>query len=134
MNSDLTFSATFGKKGQDKGQFSYPDATTCDSAGNVYVADSANHRIQVFTAEGKFLRMKGRGELAWPSGIAFDSSNKHVYISEILNHRISVFTRDGQFVTSFGADVAGFDPRGLAVDNSGVVYVCDFDNNSIQMF
>ena len=45
-----------------------------------------------------------------------------------------MFTRDGQFVTSFGADVAGFDPRGLAVDNSGVVYVCDFDNNSIQMF
>ena len=37
-------------------------------------------------------------------------------------------------VTSFGADidVAGFDPRGLAVDNSGVVYVCDFSNKSMQ--
>ena len=56
-------------------------------------------------------------------GIALDQNSEHVYISEYKNHRISVFTCDGQFVTSFGADVAEFDPRGLAVDNSGVVYV-----------
>ena len=140
LNSDLTFSAAFGKKGRDKGQFYNPYAIACDSAGYVYVADSANNRIQVFTAEGKFLRMfggpgKGRGDLNWPSGIALDPSNEHVYISEMIRQRISVFTRDGQFVTSFGADVAGFDPRGLAVDNSGVVYVCDLGSNkSIQIF
>ena len=140
LNPDLTFSATFGKKGHDKGQFNRPSALSCDSAGNVYVADSANYRVQVFTTDGKFLRMfgspgNGRGELRLPSGIALDPSNKHVYVSEMNNHRISVFTRDGQFVTSFGADVAGFSPCGLAVDNSGVVYVCDFsNNNSIQIF
>ena len=53
----------------------------------------------------------------------------------MINRRISVFTHDGQFVTLFGADVANFNPRGLAVDNSGVVYVCDISmNKSIQMF
>ncbi len=41
----------------------------------VYVADTANHRIEIFTAEGKFLRMfvrhgQGRGELKWPRGVA----------------------------------------------------------------
>ena len=138
LNSDLTFSATFGKYGKDKGQFYYPSGVTCDSAGNVYVADSVNSRIQVFTAEGEFLRMfgrrgNGRGELALPFGIALDPRNKHVYISELSNRRISVFTCEGQFVTSFGADVLAA-PRGLAVDNCGVVYVCYHDNNSIQLF
>ena len=138
--SDLTFSTTFGKQGEDKGQFNFPSGITCDSAGNVYVADCCNHRVQVFTAEGKFLRMfgkygKGRGELHWPMNIALDPSSKHVYISESNNHRISVFTCEGQFVTSFRADVARFAPRGLAVDNCGVVYVCDFTiNGHIRLF
>ena len=139
LNSDLTFSATFGKHGTDKGQFSCPYAVTYDNAGNVYVADTANSRIQVFTAEGKFLRMfgrhgNGRGELNFASGIALDPSNKHVYISDASNHRISVFTCEGQFVTLFGSDIARLNPRGLAVDNCGVVYVCDRDNNNIQIF
>ena len=139
LNSDLTISTTFGKYGQDKEQFACPSGITCDSAGNVYVADTCNHRIQVFTAEGKFLRMfgkygRGRGELGYPIGIALDPSCKHFYISEQYNHRISVFTCEGQFVTSFGADREGFDPRGLAVDNCGVVYVCDYSNYSIYMF
>ena len=123
-----------------KGQFKYPSGITCDSAGKVYVADFGNHRVQVFIAEGKFLRMfgkcgKGRGELNWPTGITLDPSSKHVYISESNNHRISVFTCEGQFVTSFGADVERFSPRGLAVDNCGVVYVCDFyANSNIHIF
>ena len=138
LNSDLTFSATFGKQGKDEGQFDYPSGLVCDSAGNVYVAEFSNHRIQVFTAEGKFLRMfgkrgKGRGELNGPIGIALDPSSKHVYISETTNRRISVFTCGGQFVTSFGEDVEKFRPRGLAVDNNRVVYVCD-SNGSIHIF
>ena len=137
LNSDLTFSATFGKYGQGKEQFIYPSAIASDDAGNVYVADSGNNRVQVFTASGKFLRMFGSPEsstakLKWPIGIALDPRNKHAYISTKNNPHITVFTCDGQFVTSFGA---GLVPRGLAVDNSGIVYVCDFFNNkSIQIF
>ena len=57
LNSDLTFSSTFGKEGSGKGQFKYPWSIACDSTGNVYLTDSMNHHIQVFTAGGKFLRM-----------------------------------------------------------------------------
>ena len=139
LNSDLTFSATFGKYGNDKGQFRSPSAVTCDSAGNVYVADCDNNRIQVFTAGGQFLRKfgksgNGRGELNCPAGITLDPSNKRLYISDLDNRRISVFTCAGQFVTLFGANVARFDPRGVAVDNCGVVYVCDHDNNRVEIF
>ena len=52
--------------------------------------------------------------------------------------RVSVFTSEGQFVTSFGSLGEGpgeFNrPVGLAVDNCGVVCVCDRDNNHIQCF
>ena len=139
LNSDLTFSATFGEYGSNVGQFSCPSGIACDGAGNVYVADSANNRVQVFTAEGEFLRTIGRqgsgkGELDWPVGVALDSSSTHVYVSDSKNHRIVVFTPEGRFVTSFGADVENFVPYGLAVDNCGVVHVCDCGNNTIQMF
>ena len=142
LNSDLTFSSTFGKHGSGKGQFNYPRGIACDSTGKVYVADTRNHRIQVFTAEGKFIRMfgrygQGRGELARPRYVAVDTSGM-IYVSEADNRRISVFTTEGQFVTSFGQKEAGLrefsSPRGLAVDNSGVVYVCDMDNNCILLF
>ena len=142
LNSDLTFSSTFGKKGSGKGQFGSPLGITCDSTGKVYVADTNNHCIQVFTAEGKFLWMfgrrgQGRGELDTPYYIAVDTSGI-VYVSENDNNRVSVFTSEGQFVTSFGREGEGpgefQSPRGLAVDNSGVVFVCDSYNNRVQVF
>lgn len=52
LNSDLKCFQAFGKYGSGKGQFDYPWGIACDSTGKIYVADSANHRIQVFTAEG----------------------------------------------------------------------------------
>ena len=142
LNSDLTFSSTFGKRGSGKGQFDCPHGITCDSTGKVYVADHSNHRIQVFTAEGKFLHMfgrhgRGKGELDSPVGVATDISGM-VYVSEEGNNRVSVFTSEGQYVTSFGRRGSGpgefDDPRGLAVDNSGVVYVCDRYNHRVQLF
>ena len=142
LNSDLTFSRTFGKEGSGKGQFGYPSGIACDSTGKVYVADTSNHRIQVFTAEGKFMRMfgrhgQGRGELHSPCCVAVDTSGV-VYVSDYGNHRVSVFTSEDQFVTSFGRWGEGpgefKTPRGLAVDNNGVVYVCDHGNNRVQVF
>ena len=93
LNSDLTFSSTFGKQGSGKKQFSRPCGIACDSTGNVYVADADNHCIQVFTAEGKFLRMfgrrgQGRGELDSPRCVAVDTSGM-VYVSENGNHLCS---------------------------------------------
>ena len=106
----------------------------------MYVADSFNNRIQVFTAGGKFLRMfgqcgKGSGGLGEPLCIAIDASDM-VYFSEGLNRRISVFTSGGLYVMSSGREGEGPGefryPNGLAVDNRGVVYVCDFSNDKVQ--
>ena len=143
LNSDLTFSNTFGKKGSGKGQFNSPYDVSCDNSGKIFVADAENNRIQVFLADGKFLKMfgrhgNGRGELNWPCGITVDV-NGFVYVSERYNDRISVFTSsNGQFVTSFGSKgtrPGQFNyPSGIAVDSSGILCVCDKDNNRIQLF
>ena len=141
LNSDLTFSGTFGKKGSSPGYFSFPTGIACDSTGKVYVADK--HGVQVFTAEGKsFLIWFGRGkhgrgelELYRPCAVAIDT-NDMVYVGE--EHCVSVFNSEGHFVTSFGRGGgwpgAFWFPRGLAVDSSGVVYVCDQNNKRVQIF
>ena len=138
LHSDLS---TFGNQGSGKGQFIRPQAIACDSTGNVYVADRNNHRIQAFTAEGKFLRMfgrcgRGKGELDTPISIAVHDGL--LYVGEGYNGRVSVFTLEGQFVTSFGSMGTGPGqfgwPCGLAVDSNGVVYVCDSKNKNVQVF
>ena len=139
LNSDLTFSSIFGKRGSGDGQLYYPGGIACDSTGKVYVADSWNQRIQVFTAEGEFLTRfsGGRGELNKPYDLSVDTSDT-VYVSDGDSHSILLFTLEGHYVTSFGRKGKGpgqFDlPISVAVDNSGVVYVCDYYNNCVQVF
>ena len=138
LNLDLTFYNTFGKQGGSKGQFNYPKSIACDSNGKVYVADTGNHQIQIFTAEGKFLSMFGRrGQgVGAPVGIAIYSNN--VYVVDCRNLRVSIYTSSGQFIESFGkygkrpGEFNG--PCGIAVDSSGVLYVCDLSNNRVQVF
>lgn len=110
--------------------------------------ESANHRIQVFTADGIFLRMiRHETELVKPSCVAIDNTTGMVHVSEgnylklpeIFNipHHVAVFTSEGYFVTSFGRRGEGSGeficPRGLIVDNN-IVLVCDMFNNRVQMF
>ena len=136
LNSDLTFSSAFGKQGSGKGQFNHPICAAFDSSGNVYATDMQNHRIQVFSAGGKFLRMFGKGKLNQPLGIAIDARDM-VYVSD-GNYHVSVFTSGGEFVTSLGREGMGegkFNyPLGVAIDSCGVVYVCDFSNGCVQLF
>ena len=50
LNSDLTSSSVFGKRGGGKGQFNSPSGIACDSTRRVYVVNTNNHCVQVFTA------------------------------------------------------------------------------------
>ena len=153
LNPDLTFSATFGDCGRDRQPFYFPQCNpprqyhswdmAFDSNGNLYMADSAKHCIEVYTEAGQLLRRFGRpgsgeGELNWPSSIAIDSDKNMVYVTECNNHRVSVFTCEGQFLASFGSKGSGpgqfNEPHGVAVDKNGVVYVSDTSNNRLQLF
>ena len=128
LNADLTFFSTFGKRGSGKGQFEEPCGIACDSTGKVYVADWVNKGVQVFTAEGKFLRILDR--MARCNGVSIGPSDM-VYISYPPNH-VFIVTSEGRLVKSFGSELTW--PVGLAVDASGVVYVCDAREGCVEVF
>ena len=137
LNPDLTFSDSFGSSGSGYGQFSRPKGVAFDSTGKVYVADQENYRIQVFTAEGRYLRKFGRKELYQPIGICIDREDV-VYVTEAGNQRVSLFKCDGVHVKSFGSRGSGLGqfnkPFGIALDKDENIYVADMFNNRIQKF
>lgn len=78
------------------GQFSSPWGIAFDSLGRVYIADSANKRIQVFTPQGEFLLKWGRlgrgpGEFDNPIEVALDSQG-NIYVADLNNNRIQKFS------------------------------------------
>jgi DNA-binding beta-propeller fold protein YncE len=139
-------------KGQDRyvHLYSFPEGPGFDSpydlavdgSGNIYVADTNNHRIQKFTRSGELITSWGTwgvgvGEFQKPWGIAVDKSG-NVYVADSDNCRIQKFNSNGGFLSKFGkrgsAEGDMTRPNGVAVDNSGNIYVADTDNHRIEKF
>ena len=72
-----------------KCRFDEPTGIAIDGSGRLYVVDTKNNRVQVFTNEGTFLGRLGT-KLNEPSGIAIDDSGA-VYVADTENDRIQVF-------------------------------------------
>jgi sugar lactone lactonase YvrE len=80
--------------------FYMPSAIAADAAGNLYVLDTGNHRVQKFGPGGKHLATFGRqgqgpGEFYYPAWLAVDAEG-FLYVSDPNNQRIQVLTPDGK--------------------------------------
>ncbi|MEP7286111.1 MAG: 6-bladed beta-propeller, partial [Chloroflexota bacterium] len=135
------FEAKWGTLGTGAGQFSSPKGTAVDSAGNVYVTDASNNRVQKFDKYGTFIRQwgstgNGVGEFSNPFGIAVNSAN-NVFVVDANNDRIQVFDTNGAFIRQWGSTGTGngffSSPRFVAVD-SNYVYVTEYGNDRVQKF
>jgi DNA-binding beta-propeller fold protein YncE len=132
---------SWGKSGNNAGEFNIAHNIVCDDGGWVYVADRENHRIQVFGGNGRY-------ETQWnhmhrPSGLFMTGGKCPLcYIAELgphlpvnLNHpnigpRISVWDTSGKQLAQVQADPSRgtapgqfISPHGIAADSAGNLYV-----------
>jgi predicted membrane-bound mannosyltransferase/sugar lactone lactonase YvrE len=144
LNSWGSYGSQESGEGALPGAFNEPWGIAISPEGDIYVADTWNHRIQKFTAEGEYLLSWGHfgqretPDAFWgPRDVAVDDQG-HVYVSDTGNKRIVVFDTEGQFITEFGdvgyADGQFDEPSGLALDGEGNLYVADTWNQRIQVF
>jgi hypothetical protein len=135
-----------------------PFAMAADAAGNILIADAGNHRVRRIDTLGMISTVAGNGEQGYfgdngpatlasldtPTAVAIDSSG-NIYIADSGNHRVRVVS-NGTITTFAGNGVAGFSgdggmatsaslhrPRGVAVDNTGRVYIADTKNHVVRM-
>ena len=134
--------------------FYQPNGVAIDSSGNVYVADSNNHKIRKITSTGVVTKFAGSGAIGsadgtgtaasfyGPVGITIDSSG-NVYVADMGNNKIRKITPAGVVTTLAGSGSQGAvdgkgvaasfkTPLGIAVDSGGNLYVADSGNNKIR--
>ena len=148
-------------------RFWFPQGVAVDESDNVYVADTGNERIRKITETEKVdndgnkiwkvSTLAGDGTYGYrdgtaakfnsPYGVAVDESG-NVYVADLVNHRIRKITKevdnDGNKiwkVSTLAGSTSGYQdgaaarfnqPYGVAVDESGNVYVADLANHRIR--
>ena len=106
----------------------------------VYVADSCNHRVQVFDREGRLLRTHGKpgsnaGQFSYPFDIVVDARGNQ-FLCEFGNSRISVLDAKDQLIEVIGGAGATpgqfANPWAITMDSKGNLYVADSQNHRVQ--
>jgi DNA-binding beta-propeller fold protein YncE len=142
--------AEWGERGDDPGQFLNPTGVAVGQAGNLFVADRLNHRIQKLDADGAFILAIGRadlqpggddGEFEIPNAVATDP-NGPIFVADTGNHRVQKFQANGAHLLTIGkpgnqpgGGPAEFrEPKGVAVDPAGSFAIADAGNHRVQLF
>ena len=133
---------SFGTKGSSVGTFNSAWGVVVNARDEIAVTDWFNHRVQIFSSDGNYLRSFGRrgnknGEFNYPTGIAFHK-NGNIFVVDSGNARIQIFSGEGKYVSSFGGkgslDSQRSYPCGLSVDSDDNIIVADTGNKLIKIF
>jgi mucin-19 len=134
--------------------FYYAQALDVDSTGNIYVADTYNVRIRMISPTGSVTTLAGDGNngfvdgigtnarFFYPYGLAVDISG-NVYVADTHNNLIRKITPSGVVSTLAGSGSSGltdgigtnakfYNPKGLAVNTEGDMFVADYTNNCVR--
>ena len=156
---NVTTIAGTGKFGFQDGpgsqaMFGAPEGIAIDIQGNLYVADSLNHRIRKIDRAGNVTTIAGTGKSGFqdgpgsqasfniPGGIAIDAKGI-LYVADTWNNKIRKIDKAGNVTTIAGIGLRGFrdgpgskvkfsHPKGIAIDDKDNLYVADPSNNRIR--
>ncbi len=129
------FLKSWGKKGTGPGEFNTPHAIVVDAKGRVYVGDRENKRIQVFDAEGGFLREWT--QLGSPWGLEM-TADQHIFMSDGYANRVVKLDTEGRLLGTLGSP--GKLPgqfsyaHHLCLGKDGSLYVAEILNWRVQKF
>lgn len=133
-------------------RFNRPEALCSDANGNMYIADTYNHRIRKITPTGFVSTIAGSvqgyadgqgaaAQFSSPSGICIDP-NGNLFVTDYDNQKIRKITPTG-IVSTFAGTTKGFldgnaltskfsSPYGIFIDPNGNLYISDFANDKIR--
>ncbi len=129
-------------KGEKPGQFLFPTYLALDSKGNLYVTDTLNSRVQMFDAEGKYVKSFGQRGNAWgmfdkPKGVAIDSFG-NVYVADSGWSNVQIFNQSQQVLLFFGGrgPIPGMlmNPTAMSIDKQNHIYVADYLNHRVEEY
>jgi DNA-binding beta-propeller fold protein YncE len=107
--------------------FNSPGDLAVDEAGNVYILDSGNRRIQVFGPEGRYIRTIGRkgqgpGEFSDPRSLDIDRQGRLVVLDD-AQKRLQIFTPAGEVLRSVRTPSFGFGVDTMRLLGSGAMVI-----------
>ena len=116
-----------GSNGTGFGQFRYPQGIAVSSKGEVAVIDTCNHRVQLFSADGQFLRAFGSQGVKddfmnFPCSATYDKQD-NIIVTDSDNHRLLVFSSNGELLQEFGSESLR-NPWGVCTTSDGNIAVC----------
>jgi len=147
LNSDASSQYTFGRKGKNTSQFNELQDVIVGPDNLIYVSDTYNNRIQVFSRDGIYLNTFGQktdkdskeaGQLTFkhPKSLAFDSQSQ-LYVLDKKNLRIQVFNTRGEFIRDIGPQgdvyVHLVEPIDIDIDENDFLYIADRGDHKIKI-
>ena len=119
-----------GTQGSGKGQLNSPRGIALDKNGRVFVSESGNARVSVFSADGTFSHhirgvTSSKSTISSPWGLAFDNDG-NLHVANYSLNLIKVFTPEGMFITQYGKDIIQY-PSGIAIDDEGYTFIGEYD-------